>query len=347
MATLPAARGLSRKGRWIVGAAAALTAALMWRPLSGLLWQLALALLLAALALPLCRKMEKRLSRPWAAGCAAGTLTVGILGLLSLAVPAVIAQIGLVISQAPQLLDALEALWNDIVSRKWVGRLGLDPDTPRQWIGMLSGWIANSLPRWIAGIGAGVNALSQAVLSPILAFYFLRDRDLFSFRFSLLIPARHRRQVLTALQEMRKEAGGYLRGQALVALAVALLTSAGLFLVGTPAWLLLGLLMGLCEFIPYIGPLIGGVPIALFSLPQGIGTTLWALGVTVLVQQIEGYILSPRLMGSALGLHPVSVLALLSVGGSLGGLAGMIAALPVFVCLRGAYRVLWEFRNNL
>lgn len=347
MEPLPAAPGLSRKGRWAVGVFAALTAALAWKPLAGLLWQLALGLILAALALPLCRKAEKRLSRPWAAGCAAGALTVGILGLMSLTAPAVVSQIGLVIGQAPRLLDALEEIWSDIVRRKWVSRLGLDPDTPRQWIGMLGGWIADSLPHWISRIGAGVDALSRAVLSPVLAFYFLRDRDQFSYQLSLLIPARYRRQALTALQEMRKEAGGYLRGQTLVALAVAALTAAGLFLVGTPAWLVLGILMGLCEFIPYVGPLIGGVPIALFSLPQGMETTLWALGVTILVQQIEGYILSPRLMGSATGLHPVFVLALLSFGGAVGGLAGMMAALPAFVCLRGAYRVLWEFRKNL
>ena len=144
------------------------------------------------------------------------------------------------------------------------------------------------------------------------------------------------------LQEMRREAGGYIRGQLLVALAVGLLTALGLLIVGIPAWLVLGLLMGACEFIPYIGPLIGGVPIALFSLPMGFHALLWGLGVTVLVQQIEGYFLSPRLMGEATGLHPVSVLLLLSAGGLLFGLGGMMAAVPAYVCLRGAVRVLWE-----
>ena len=102
----------------------------------------------------------------------------------------------------------------------------------------------------------------------------------------------------------------------------------------------LGLLMGACELIPYVGPLIGGVPIVLFALPMGLPATLWALGVTIAVQQLEGYFLSPRLMAGATGLHPVYVMLLLSAGGLLGGLAGMILALPAFVCLRGAFRVL-------
>ena len=194
--------------------------------------------------------------------------------------------------------------------------------------------------------GAGADAVARAFLSPVLAYYFVRERELFSYHLSLWIPIRHRKRMLTALQEMRREAGGYVRGQLLVALAVALLTAVGLMVVGIPAWLILGILMGLCEFIPYIGPMIGGIPIVLFSLPMGISATLWALGVTVFVQQIEGYFLSPRLMAGATGLHPVAVILLLSAGGYLGGLVGMVAAVPAFVCIRGATRMLYETRQE-
>ena len=100
--------------------------------------------------------------------------------------------------------------------------------------------------------------------------------------------------------------------------------------------------MGLCEFIPYVGPFLGGIPIAVFSLPLGISTMLWALGVTVAIQQIEGFFLSPFFMSGVTGLHPVSVVLLLSAGGLLAGLPGMMAALPAFLCLRGGCRVLFE-----
>ena len=104
--------------------------------------------------------------------------------------------------------------------------------------------------------------------------------------------------------------------------------------------------MGLCELIPYIGPFIGAVPIALFSWPMGLSTLLWALGVAIAVQQIEGYFLSPHLMAGATGLHPVYVLLLLSAGGLLWGVLGMVIALPLFVCVRGAARVLYETREK-
>lgn len=347
MTVLPQARGLSRGWRWGIGCALALALAMVWRPLSRLAWQLAIAMLLAALALPLCRKIERRLSRPWAAAAAVAVLAAGILGLIGLLVPVMISQVGLVAAQVPRLVEALQTLWDGLQHQEWMEKLGLDLEGPDTWIRQLADWIGISLPNLIANLGAGVDTLSRAFLSPVLAFYFLRDRETFCYRLSLWIPSRHRRQVLSAIQEMRREAGGYMRGQLLVALAVAVLTAIGLFFVGTPGWLVLGILMGLCEFIPYVGPFIGGVPIALFSLPLGIRTTLWALGVTILIQQIEGYFLSPRLMGGATGLHPVYVLVLLSAGGMLGGLPGMMAALPVFVCIRGAGRVLYESGKSI
>ena len=342
MNALPAHRVLSRRARWAVGVTAGILGALAGGALIKLVEQMLLALLLFAAALPLCRQMELRLSRPWAAGCSVSVLTLSLLGAIGLAAPMVISQISLIIAEAPRLLSAVQEIWDGIVRHEWARLLGLNREAPGQWIERLTQWLRENLPVLIAGIGSGIDALSRAFLAPVLSFYFLRDRELFGYRLSLCIPLKHRKRALHALQEMRREAGGYIRGQLLVALAVGLLTALGLLIVGIPAWLVLGLLMGVCEFIPYIGPLIGGVPIALFSLPMGFHALLWGLGVTVLVQQIEGYFLSPRLMGEATGLHPVSVLLLLSAGGLLLGLPGMVGAVPAYVCLRGAFRVLWK-----
>ena len=342
MTSLPASHGLSRRARWVLGGIAGILGALAGGALSKLMGQMLLALLLFAAALPLCKRMEKQFSRPWAAGCAVSVLVLTLLGLIGLVTPMVISQISLIVAEAPRLLSTVQEIWDGIVSHEWALLLGLHREAPGQWIEKQTEWLRESLPGLIVGIGNGIDALSRAFLAPVLAFYFLRDRELFGYRLSLCIPLKHRRRMLHALQEMRHEAGGYIRGQLLVALAVGILTALGLLAVGIPAWLVLGLLMGACEFIPYIGPLIGGVPIALFSLPMGFHSLLWGLGVTVLVQQIEGYFLSPRLMGDATGLHPVSVLLLLSAGGLLFGLGGMVAAVPAYVCLRGAARVLWE-----
>ena len=345
MAAYSASPGFSRGWLWAIGIGAALLAALVWQPLSRLFWQIVFALLMAAAAMPLSRWMEKKLARPLASALAVLTLLAALLGAIGLLVPHIISQVTLVIAQAPRLFNQLQSFWEQFTRQEWMETLGLEIDAPRKWMAQAAAWVGESLPGFIAGIGAAADAVSRAFLSPLLAYYFLRDRETFSYRLSLWIPARHRKRLLAAWQEMRREAGGYIRGQMLVALAVAVLTAAGLLMVGVPAWLVLGLLMGACELIPYVGPLIGGIPIALFSLPMGLGTMLWALGVTVAVQQIEGYILSPRLMAGATGLHPVYVVMLLSAGGLLWGLPGMMIALPAFVCVRGAARVLYDTRK--
>lgn len=333
------ARGLSKRGRLLAGGAAAVLAMLLWRPLARLVWQVLLAVVLAGTALPLAKLIERKLPRAPSAGVATTAIVVALLGLLALLVPLVVTQISLVITEAPRLLAWAEQTLSDMLQRPWAQALGLTGDAIGQWGEKIAAFLAQRLPGLIAMIGRGADTISRAFLSPILAYYFLRDREQFTYRLSLWIPLRYRRCVLAALKEMRREAGGYIRGQLLVALAVALLTALGLLFVGVPAWLVLGLLMGVCELIPYVGPYIGAVPIVLFALPKGLSSVLWALGVAIAVQQLEGCFLSPRLMAGATGLHPVYVLLLLTAGGLLAGLWGMVLALPVFVCLRGAARV--------
>lgn len=340
MDALPAMRGLSRGGKWAAGIAAAVLLGLFFRPLTALAGQVLLSLLAAAAALPLYRRLEKRFPPRGAALGAVGALTAGVLGLIALLTPPLISQIMLLIDQAPRLLDEARLLWARVQRWEWARLLGFGENGPDEWISRASRWIGESMPLLMNAVSAGLRGLSRAFLTPVLAYYLLRDRETIAYRLSLWIPLKYRRQALTALKEMRREAGGYARGQTLVALAVGALTAFGLLLTGIPAWLALGLIMGLCEWIPYVGPLIGGIPIVLFALPMGLGTALWAVGITAAVQQFEGCFLSPRLMGGATGLHPAAVLLLLTFGGVAGGLAGMMAAIPAYVCLRGAARVL-------
>ncbi|MBR5108855.1 MAG: AI-2E family transporter [Clostridia bacterium] len=342
----PTSGGVSRTARWGIAAAAGAAALWAWPSLGKLAGQMLFALLLTALALPLARRLERRLGRSLSAGLSIGALALAAAAVIGLLTPHIISQIALLISQAPRLFQRSRELWEGLSEQEWFSRLGLSGRGPDLWLSRGAAWAGENLPQWMAGIGAAADAVSRAFLSPVLAYYFVRDRDMFSYQLSMWIPLKHRRRALIAMQEMRREAGGYVWGQSLVAMAVALLTAVGLMIVGIPAWLVLGILMGLCEFIPFIGPMIGGVPILLFSLPMGLSATLWALGVTVIVQQIEGYFLSPRLMAGATGLHPVTVILLLSAGGYLGGLGGMVAAVPVFVCVRGAARVLYETRGE-
>ena len=180
--------------------------------------------------------------------------------------------------------------------------------------------------------------MSPVTLAPLLAFYLLRDRRRISANLTLLAPVKYRRAVVLAAREMRRETAGFLRGQLLLSGMVGLLTGLGLLLVGTPGWLVLGILMGIMELIPYIGPIIAGIPAVLLALSGGWSRALWTLAVLVGVQQLEGGFLSPRMLSGATKLSPLTVLLSISAGGVLGGTRGMLLALPVVVSLRGAAR---------
>lgn len=340
MSTLPESKGMSARARAALCIAVGIGVLLLWQPLSKLLFQVALGLLLTAAALPISKYLEKKMPRPLAAMLAVCSLILFFIGILILFVPHIVEQIKLIIASAPRLLQYAQGLWTDIEQSSWFKQLGVNTGAPQEWLGTLGTWLGEKLPYLLTWVGTSVDAVSRAFLAPVLSYYFIRDRETFGYYLSLWIPLKHRRQALTALREMGREVGGYMRGQLLVSLCVGVLTAIGLLIVGIPAWLVLGLVMGIFELIPYVGPLLGAIPIALFSLPLGITTLLWGLFVAIAVQQLEGSLISPKLMAGATGLHPVYVMLLLSAGGLVGGLMGMLLALPAFVCLRGAVRVL-------
>ena len=137
---------------------------------------------------------------------------------------------------------------------------------------------------------------------------------------------------------LRQEIGAYLRCQVVISLAVAALASFLLMLCGVKAFLALGAIVGLFNLIPYFGPLLGGVPAVLMALPGGPRMTLTTVAALALVQQADNAIISPRVMSAATGLHPALVLAAITVGGSLSGVAGMLFSVPALLALRSLAR---------
>jgi predicted PurR-regulated permease PerM len=183
-----------------------------------------------------------------------------------------------------------------------------------------------------------ISGLSKVVLSPLLAFYLLRDRRKISAGLTLLLPVSCRARGVRAAREMKRESAAYLRGQLLISLIVGSMTALGLLLLKIPGWLLLGVLMGVMELVPYIGPVIAGIPAVLLALQGGWVRALWTAALLLFIQETEGAFLSPRLVGHATALHPMAVLLMVSAGGIMAGPAGMVLAIPLAVSLRGAVR---------
>lgn len=325
-------------GRLIGGVVAATAVAILARHvLATLAVQLAGGYVLMGLALPICRRLERKLSRNASAALALMLTTLAAVGLMLLLIPPLIRQLRQVTSVFPAVATQAEA-WlaqGQEVLLQW----GVDLSSVRDELLSAVSSRVGTLVAMMAGLAGQIaQTVSKLVLSPLISFYLLRDRRKISSLLMLLLPVRYRTQAARAAREMRRETTGFLRGQLLVSTAVGSLTALGLAIVGTPGFLALGLLMGLLELVPYIGPLLAGVPAVLLALPGGIWQTVWTLVVLVSVQQLEGSFLSPRLMSSATNLHPLLVLLAVSAGGIFAGTIGMILALPVVVSVRGALR---------
>lgn len=310
---------------------------LLWDALAAIGVQLLAGYLLMALALPLCRRLEKSMKPSRAAGLALAALGVAAAGLAVLVIPPIAEQFRQLAHDFPALLGWAETQLERIQTA--MQQRGMDLAPVREELFAQVSQRAGGLVTGIAqGVKQAVSAMGKLFLAPLFAFYLLRDRRKIASWLALLIPVQHRARAVRAAREMRRETANFIRGQLLLSVAVGALTAVGLLIVGTPGWLVLGLLMGVMELVPYIGPVLAGIPAVLLALQGGIISAVWTLGVLVAVQQIEGSMLSPRLLSGATRLHPLAVLMAISAGGILAGPAGMVLALPVVVSLRGALR---------
>ncbi len=171
---------------------------------------------------------------------------------------------------------------------------------------------------------------------PVLAFYAIRDAPALRRGVAALLPAEIRDQVLASGRKVNEVVSAYLRGQLTVALILGALYGLAYALVGVPAGVLVGFAAGLLAVIPYAGPAIGLLlALVLTGLHYGIEAhLLWVLASFTLVQTVDGALITPRIVGERLGLHPVAVILGLVAGGQLLGFVGLILALPALAALK-------------
>lgn len=327
-----------KKALWILPAAALL----FWQRqlIMRLLSQLFLGILAAFAALPLARPLEKKLKRSVAAALSIIGLIVVFAALFLLFVPFLITQTRQIAASVPAFYLRISQLLRQ--GEEWLMLKGIHIDETWKTELLSRGEIVlEQFARLLGnGLHSALGSIGKWMLTPVFAFYLVRDRREISEWTLMLFPQDKRGLIIRMLREMRRETIGYLRAQLMISAAIGCLTAAGLLLCGIPAWLLLGLVMAVLELIPYIGPFLGGIIVALFSWQHGLAKMLWGLGVIIVVQQIEGNLLAPKLTGDATRLHPLAILLGILAGGSLAGVTGILLAVPVILCVRTLVQVL-------
>jgi len=323
--------------RWIWLGAALLFAVLLYS-LHNILAPFLIGILLAYLADPLVDRLERLgLSRTWGVVVVFSLFTLLFMALLLVLVPMLAKQLLRLYELAPQMLD-----WLQHQALPWVQhRLGLADGFWKfdkikaaigEHMGQTTDIVGIVLSQATASSLALMAWLANLVLIPVVGFYLLRDWDLMMAKLRSLLPRQRESQIVGLAQECHEVLGAFVRGQLMVMLALGVIYSAGLMLVGLELGLLIGMLAGLAAIVPYMGFIIGigaALVAGLFQFGGDLYPMLGIVAVFMVGQALEGMVLTPLLVGDRIGLHPVAVIFAILAGGELFGFTGVLLALPV------------------
>jgi predicted PurR-regulated permease PerM len=307
------------------------------------------ALVLAYLLTPLVDRLARRMPRAVAI-LLVYLVVIGILvGAGFLIIPGLIGQINQFAKNSPGYLEQAQGLARDLQLQ--YQQLNLPPEvqtalenTARSALTNIGGAVQGAVVSTLTTVRSVFSFLAGFVVIPFFLFYVLKDKDRGGAWLKGIIPRQWQSDVARMAGIANDILNDYIRGQLILGVVVGIATGAGLFLVGSPYWLVLAIIAGFTELIPILGPIIGAIPglaVAAFQ-PEGLPLVLKVLAVYIVVQQLENNLLVPKIQGDSVKLHPAIILLVLVVGGQVAGLIGLIAAVPIAAIIRDLYIYLYE-----
>jgi predicted PurR-regulated permease PerM len=296
---------------------------------------------------PLVSALERRgVARVAGAGIVYVLFLCIVALVVSLLVPLVTRQVSSVIDHFPDYLADGQALVRDVAARfGQEPNFKLDADHVRDWLS--AGENRQAVTRYLTGLRSVTNSVISGliiiVLGPVMAFYLLVDLPRLNRGAMALVPPGRREEIRGLMDRIGQAVGGFFRGQLLVALFVGVASSIGLWAIGLPFWLLVGMVAGIFNLVPLVGPFIGGGLAVVIALVSGQPLkAVWAALVLLVVQQIDNHLISPNVMGRTVQLHPVVVMLALLVGASFAGLFGMLVIVPLVAVVKIVFLFIWS-----
>lgn len=209
--------------------------------------------------------------------------------------------------------------------------------------------VQNLLLGFGAGAGLVIRGVAEAiavlVLAPVLAIYILIDLERFKTNSLGITPPRHREETAFVAGQVSTAMGSFVRGQLLVSVIVGIASSLGMWLIDLPFWLIIGILAGFLNLIPFLGPVVGGALAALVALLNG-DVTQAAVAVVIFIgiQQVDNHVITPLVQRARVNLSPLVIVLALIIGGSVAGLLGVLVAVPMTAAIRIIVGHMWRTR---
>ncbi|TYQ15995.1 UNVERIFIED_CONTAM: putative PurR-regulated permease PerM [Acetivibrio alkalicellulosi] len=301
---------------------------------------LLMAIIIAYLLKPLVIRLErKKIPRKWAILLIYLITVASFVGLVIFIVPHFINNTKELMNTLPDITMEYRNYFNNIVSTirtsKW-------PDDIKDYIfkeiekntDIAENMVMETLKKTLLGIGKLATAAFDLLIAMIIAYYLIKDSNSFSKGAITLIPRQWRNGVIGCFREINGLLSNFIQGQIVTALIVGTMITISLFVIGVKYPLILGMLSGILNIIPYFGPVIGAIPAVAIALIESPTKAFWTIIVVVIIQQIDNAYISPKIIEGRLGLHPVTTILSVLVAGEFFGIVGMLVAVPVVAIIK-------------
>lgn len=205
--------------------------------------------------------------------------------------------------------------------------------------------IEQVVERFVGGFTKIYELIVILTVIPVLVFYFLKDYNKIKTYIKKFIPIKYQQVSSELFHAIDHSLGSYIRGQLLISLSVSLMTWVIFQFLGMKYTILLAIIMGITNFIPYFGPIIGAVPAVAIALTISSKLVVFVLIAVLGVQLIENNLISPFIMGKSINIHPIAIIFALLLGGQLKGILGMLLAVPLLTILKDIITHIYRLRS--
>ncbi len=200
--------------------------------------------------------------------------------------------------------------------------------------GLVQAYASQAMKKSLSVVASSIVILLNVVLSMIIAYYFLKDMEGIKRGSLMLAPKKFRNDLITVGRELNSIITHFIQGQLLTALIVGLMETVGLYIVRVKYPFILGVVGGVANMIPYFGPVLGAIPAVAIALLQSPTKALLTALVFIVVQQVDNAFISPKIIEGKLGLHPITTIIAVLIGGEFFGIIGMLIGVPVAAMLK-------------
>ncbi|AMM98579.1 MULTISPECIES: AI-2E family transporter [Bacillus] len=253
--------------------------------------------------------------------------------------PVIISQVGGLVKSFPGYVTDMQKFINDFShSKTFTWMMSQDYVSVSKFeqtvVSTLKALPENIASSMSAVFGVIANIALAVITVPFILFYMLKDGHKFPDKLVQFLPMPYRKEGLKIFKELNDTLAAYIQGQIIVCLFVGVACFIGYLLIGVKYALILGIIIAVTNVIPYLGPYLGAAPAVLIAFLDSPGKAVVTVIVILVVQQIDGNVISPLIIGKRLNTHPLTIILLLIGAGSFGGILGMIFAVPVYALLK-------------